>query len=134
MRTQAERLRQLSMENEHLSHLVAQSKSTLTDEQLRDLLRLRNELGQLRQQTNVIQKLQEENRQLYAGVATAQNQEAQRSPAERDEAHSGEIIEAMKNISRELRPAMQRFANDHTNQALTDFSELRNYFPPPGGN
>jgi len=134
LRRQANRLAQLTTENKRLLNLVAQSKATLSDEQLRELLRLRNEVGQLRTQTNVIQKLQEENRQLYAGVVTAQNQEAQMSPAERDEALSGEIIEAMKNISRELRPAMQRFANDPTNQALTDFSKLRNYFPTSGGN
>src|SRR5882672_7206110 len=61
LRTQASRLRQLSMENEHLSHLVAQSQSSLSDEQLRELLRLRNAVGQLRTQTNAIQKLREEN-------------------------------------------------------------------------
>ena len=134
LRTQAERLSQLSMGNEHLSNLVAQSKSSLSDEQLRELLRLRNEVGQLRTQTNVIQKLREANSQLGSGLTTAQSPQRQMSQAEREEALSLEIVETMKNISRELRPAMQRFANDHNNKAPTSFSELRDYFPTSGGN
>ena len=134
LRAQAERLSQLSRENEHLSFLVAQSKSTFSNEQLRELLRLRNEVGQLRTQTNVIGKLREENAQLVSGLTSAQIPQRQMSPTERDEELSLEIVESMKNISRELRPAMQRFANDHNNKAPTSFSELRDYFPTSGGN
>jgi hypothetical protein len=134
LRTQADRFAQLTAENERLSNLLIQAKAKLSDEQLRELLRLRNEVGQLRTQTNVIHNLREENAQLGSRLTSAQEPPMQMSPAERDEKLSAETIEAMKNISRELRPAMQRFANDHTNQAPTDFSELRNYFPISGGN
>ena len=35
----------------------------------------------------------------------------------------------MSNICRELQPALQRFANDHTNQAPSSLLQLRDYFP-----
>jgi hypothetical protein len=60
---------QLSSENTRLSNLVAQVDGTrqLGDAQLRDLLRLRSEVGLLRQQTNVLAKLQEEIYRLRTG-------------------------------------------------------------------
>jgi hypothetical protein len=44
-----------------------------------------------------------------------------------------ETREAMKNICRELPGVLQRYTNDHTNQAPTDFSEIRRYFPASEG-
>jgi hypothetical protein len=124
----------LTSENERLSNLVAQANSSqsLSKDQLGELLRLRSEAGWLRKQMNGIQKLREENRQLQTGLATT-NQQMLKLPTETDEELSAEILEAMKNICRELPGAMQRYASDHTNQASDDFSKLRNYFPTSGG-
>ncbi|HWH69962.1 MAG TPA: hypothetical protein VNT26_11280 [Candidatus Sulfotelmatobacter sp.] len=51
LRWQADRLTQLETENERLSNLVAQAQNTaaLPSEQARELLRLRGEVGLLRQ-------------------------------------------------------------------------------------
>ncbi len=62
-------------ENSRLSNLVAQATSNqaLSSEQLRDLMRLRNEVAGLRAQTNEVQKLREENRRLRAAAAASPN-------------------------------------------------------------
>jgi len=133
LRLQAERSAQLRAENNRLSNLVVQEKSALSDDQFRELLKLRGEVAMLRKQTNAIQKLREENRQLHARPTTALNQQTQMSPTELNAALSVEAFEALQNICRELQPAMQEFANDHTNQSPRDFSQLRNYFPASGG-
>ena len=65
---QAGRLAELSTENQRLSSLVAQAESSsLPSEQLRELLRLRGELGRLRQSMSEIAKLREANQQFLAG-------------------------------------------------------------------
>jgi hypothetical protein len=50
LKQQADQIAQAAAENERLSHLVARAGTTqsLSAEQLRDLMRLRNEVGQLR--------------------------------------------------------------------------------------
>lgn len=56
----------LAAENEQLSNSLVQLKTahTATSNQLSELLRLRGEVGNLRQKTNQLAKLQQENRQL----------------------------------------------------------------------
>ena len=93
LRQQADRLAQLAGENQRLSNLVAQAKPPLSDEQFRELLRLRGEMGMLRRQTNAIQKLRAENRRLAARLATAQNREGfQRLVAEVSLRHAGIVL------------------------------------------
>jgi len=133
LRQQADRLAQLAGENQRLSNLVAQAKPPLSDEQFGELLKLRGEMGMLRQQTNAIQKLRAENRRLAARLAAAQNREARISAAQFDEALRTEKLEAMSNICRELQPALQRFANDHSNQSPRSLHQLRDYFPASEG-
>ena len=68
LRQQTERLAELSAENHRLSNLVAQAESSaLSTDQFRELLRLRGELGQLRQTVSEIAKLRVTNQQLLAG-------------------------------------------------------------------
>ncbi len=133
LRQQTGRLAQLAGENQRLSNLVAQAKPSLSDEQFRELLRLRGEMGMLRQQTNAIQKLRAENRRLAARLTTAQKREVPMSPAQFEEELLTEKREAMSNICRELQPALQRFANDHTNQTPYSLYQLRDYFPASEG-
>ncbi len=60
--------------DERLSNLLAQTSSSVPDERLRELLRLRSEVGLLRNQTNELLKLQAENLQLQVP------RKAQRTP------------------------------------------------------
>src|SRR3989442_5567 len=70
LRQQADRLAQLAAENERLSNLVAQTKGpSLSNDQLSELLRLRGEIGQLRQMVMGTDKLRMENEQLLAARA-----------------------------------------------------------------
>src|SRR5438128_2035509 len=81
---QASRLSLLLEENGRLSNLVAQAKDSLplTEEQLRELLRLRNERRWLAEQTNQLERLLEVDNQLKARLAAGTSAPAQLSPAE----------------------------------------------------
>jgi hypothetical protein len=119
---QAGRLSLLVQENGRLSNLAAQAQASppLTGEQLRELLRLRNEKRQLAEQTNLVARLQDENSEL--------------SPAEFRAALSAEMIEAMKRILAALGPALQKYALAHSNQpAPGRLSDLQDYFPTDAG-
>jgi len=81
---QSDQLLQVSAENERLSDLISRVKSsqTLSKEQLTELLKLRNEVGQLRQSGTVKAQLQETNARLRALEEKAEKQlaEAQSAP------------------------------------------------------
>ena len=82
LRQQLDRMAGLVAENERLSNLVAQAKSSqslpdgrlkaqsLSDEQMLQLLRLRGEVGVLRQQSKELETLREETRQARAALAS----------------------------------------------------------------
>lgn len=80
----ADAMQRLSAENERLSNLVVQVKSSqpLSKQQLGELLRLRNEAGQLRQVGKEKNRLQSDNAQLRAKAEKADRQlaEAQSAP------------------------------------------------------
>ena len=120
LKEQAARLSLLAEENGRLSNLVAQAKASrsLTAEQLRELLRLRNEKRLLAEQTN-----------LLARLAAGTSDQPQLSPTELVTAMTAEMVEAMKRILAALQPALQRYAPDHSNQAPDSFRELQDYFP-----
>jgi hypothetical protein len=73
LRQRLERMTQLEADNAQLSNLVAQVQSPLAEKQLIELMRLRGEVGLLRQQTNGSQTLREQNRQLRAALASRSN-------------------------------------------------------------
>jgi RNA polymerase sigma factor (sigma-70 family) len=68
LRRQADRLAQSAAENERFSNQLAQANSSLTlaNDQLRELLRLRNEVGTLRQENRELGKLRQQNEELRA--------------------------------------------------------------------
>jgi len=82
LRQQLDRMAGLIADNERLSNLVAQAKSSqslsderpkaqsLSDEQSLELLRLRGEVGVLRQRSKELEALREENRQARAALAS----------------------------------------------------------------
>ena len=89
LRQQLEQMGGLVAENARLSNLVAQAKSSqsLPDERLKELLRLRGEVGALRQQGKEIETLREENRQARVALESIRKPEkagAAESPATAD--------------------------------------------------
>jgi hypothetical protein len=77
LRTQLDQLSQQRTEDERPPNLLAQAGGPLPDDQLRELLKLRGEVGSLRKQTNELLKLQAQNRQLRSEQASGR---AQRQP------------------------------------------------------
>jgi hypothetical protein len=63
-------LGQIAADNTSLSNALASANQTqsLPGEQLRDLLRLRNSVGILRQQTNELEQLRREKKQFLSGL------------------------------------------------------------------
>ena len=89
LQQQLEQMGGLFAENARLSNLVAQAKSSqsLPDERLKELLRLRGEVGALRQQGKEIETLREENRQARVELESTRKPEkaaAAESPATAD--------------------------------------------------
>ena len=83
LRQQLEQMAQIEADNERLSNLVAQANNHLPNEQFMELLKLRGEVGLLRQQTNGLQKLQEKNQQLQSALTSrniSPNLQATNSP------------------------------------------------------
>jgi hypothetical protein len=78
-RQRLDRVTQLENDNARLSNLVAQTEkpaASITDRQLTDLLRLRNEVGMLRRQTNELEQLRTQNEQLQAASRTGRSSTA----------------------------------------------------------
>ena len=75
LRQQLGQLAGLVAENERLSNLVAQASGpqSLPDERLKELLRLRGEVGVLRQQSKELETLRNENRQARAALESGLN-------------------------------------------------------------
>lgn len=130
---QASRLALLVQEHERLSNLVAavEALPTLTEQLLRELLRLRNERRWLAEQTNLTARLEAENKQLKAPSAVGAS--AQLSPGELQTEMSAEMTEAMKRVLAELQPALLKYALAHSNQPPDSFSDLQDYFPMVAG-
>ena len=78
-RQQAEQIGRLSAENERLSNLLAHkgSSDTLSPEQLRELLRLRGQIGLLRQTARELAELEAANGKLRAAGAASAEQLAE---------------------------------------------------------
>ncbi len=76
LRQQVDRMAQVEADNERLSNVVVQANASqsLPPDQLRELMKLRGEIGALRQQGKELIRLQQENRQLRAQPTVAQKQ------------------------------------------------------------
>jgi hypothetical protein len=74
LQAQVNQLRQQRAEDERLSNLLAQAASPLPNDRLRELLKLRSEVGLLRKQTSELLKLQAENRQPRSDQASGKPQ------------------------------------------------------------
>ena len=121
---QASQLSLLIEENGRLSNLVAQAQASsfLTAEQLRELLKLRNEKRWLAEEA-----------ESAAGMGAPASDPAGLSPAELEVVLAAEMTEALKRILPALRPALQAYSLAHSNQPPGNFSYLQDYFPLVGG-
>jgi hypothetical protein len=119
-----QQIAQSQTDNESLSNRLAATADTksLPDEQLNELLKLRGEVGVLRNQITEFGKLREENRQLQSQVKAEPNSPNQLSPQEQFELHRIDMVTAMK----QLGLAMRIYAGDHNNQYATNFDQLKN--------
>jgi hypothetical protein len=119
-----QQIAQSQTDNESLSNRLAAAADTksLPDEQLNELLKLRGEVGMLRNQITESGKLREENRRLQSQVKAEPNSRDQISPQEQFELHRIDMVNAMK----ELGLAMRIYAGDHNNQYATNFDQLKN--------
>jgi hypothetical protein len=112
LQQQQTRLIQLAAENERLSNLVAQTSSAqaLPEQQNSELLRLRGEVGMLRQQSKELAVLQDENRQLRARAVQRAAAASTRELAAADAAAMNTCI----NNLRQIDGAMQQCALEHS--------------------
>ena len=133
LREQSRRLVQWTAEHQRLSNLVQQVEPPLSEEQLKELLRLRNEFNGWRRQTNGLVQLRTENERLRGMLTSGQKPMSQMSETEQAEARAAETIDALKNMCLALPAALQGYLRDHTNLAPTSLAQLRRYFPTVDG-
>jgi RNA polymerase sigma factor (sigma-70 family) len=110
----------LAADNESLSNrlLHVSPASPLPDDQFRELLRLRGEVGRLREQTNLVGKLQAENRRLQASVkGNAKDQEAEAAKFLGGRARMGNAAKIIGN-------AVGIYMKDNANVYPTNFAQL----------
>jgi len=114
---------QLRTDNESFSNRLAAAgdNKKLPDNQFNELLKLRGEVGVLRQQTNELGKFQQENRRLQSQIKTTPNPTDLISPEDQIELHRIHTINAMK----QLGLAMRIYAGDHNDQYATNFDQLK---------
>ncbi len=119
-RQQADRLAQLSIDNERLSNQLAQAAESPREGQLDNLQKLRAEAAKLRAQTNEMTALLAENRRLRTPPPTAQA--PPKTPLQAKE----ELMNKM-NFSRQVVLAFIMHANDHEGQFPTNFDQAMPY-------
>ncbi|MBI3853619.1 MAG: sigma-70 family RNA polymerase sigma factor [Verrucomicrobia bacterium] len=122
LRQQTDRVAQLTAETQRLSDLLTQSRSSSPDERLRELARLRGQIGLLRQQTNELGTLRDENRRLRAALAdSAKNtQTKEDDPAVEDQKKEG--IAKME-YTKQWLLAFYLYADQNQNRFPTRFEQ-----------
>jgi hypothetical protein len=118
---QADRISQLEAENDRLSNMVAQAKTTsaLPSDAYRELLRLRSEAGMLRGQTNELARLRQEKRKLQAQAA-AQSDTNQVTEEERFTLRQTHAVDGVT----ALLQAIRTYATNHSGQYPASFDQL----------
>ena len=116
LQQQLEELARVAEDNQRLSNLVAQRESGrgLAEEPLGELLKLRAEVGRLRQANKASADLEREIEQLRPLAAAKQAKEL-----------SIVTMKAMQELGR----AARAFSEDHDDQFPTDFSQFQDLLP-----
>ncbi|MGA2176676.1 MAG: sigma-70 family RNA polymerase sigma factor [Verrucomicrobiota bacterium] len=111
----------LAADNESLSNRLGQISAAprLADDQFRELMRLRGEVGRLRQQTNLPGKAREESRRPQPGVETAKDQSAEEAKFDQQQ---NNIVAASKQIGL----AFRIYANHNNDQYPTNLGQIGN--------
>lgn len=109
-----QQIAQLKTDNETLSSLAAQAKkpALLPSDQLSELLRLRGEVGMLRQQTNELSRLRQENRKLMSQAAAQSESTNQVSAEDQFTLRQTHAVDAMS----ALLNAIKGYATNHNGQ------------------
>jgi len=117
---------QLQTDNQNLSNQLAVSGQTksLTDEQLNELLRLRSEVGMLRQQTNQLTYLQAKNRQLQLQANEMQQQALENFPVLTNVLAFNAHRVALVNAGKIIGIAMRIFAGNHGGAYPTNLEQI----------
>jgi RNA polymerase sigma factor (sigma-70 family) len=110
----------LVADSESLSNRLRQVSTAppLADDQFRELLRLRGEVGMLRQQTNLLGTLREEIRHRQASKETTKDQSVEEAKF-----HAGRARTV--NAAKQIGTAVRVYVNDN-NRYPTNFEEMRN--------
>jgi RNA polymerase sigma factor (sigma-70 family) len=118
---QADRITQLEAENERLSNLVAQAGSTSAPRSgpSRELLKLRSEVGMLREQTNELGRFRQESRKLQAqaGAQSDTNQVTEEERFTLKQTHATDAVST-------LLQAITSYAKKHNSQRPSGFAQL----------
>jgi len=125
LREQLAQTADLEAENTRLSNLVARAQSppTPASDQLRELLRLRGEVGMLRSQSNQLAGLREENRRLKASAAAPRTSAAAADQSEEEH----QLAIAKLNDARRLGLGIFMFANDNAQKTIERLEQLEPY-------
>jgi hypothetical protein len=122
-----------SATSQNLSNLVAQASrsSAMSQAEASELLKLRGEVGVLRNQTGQLGKMRAGNQRLLANAAAGQNQTVELTPAEQFYLQTWHTEGALKQVSL----AMKMFAGDNGDKrCATNFNQLKSYFSNGGTN
>ena len=129
LRAQAERLQALRGGKAGLG-AASNPADALSREELSELLRLRAQIGLLREQTNLMEKLGQENTRRKS--RSEEQTGTPKSESQLAEELSADTVACMVTILQELPSAFERFAAEHDGKAASDFVELRNYLRRDG--
>ena len=118
----AQQIAELKTDNESLSNRLAAAASSkpLSDPQKNELMKLRGEVGALRNQVGQLGKLRDENQRLRKDVMAVRPEPVPLSKQGEYEWHATNTVEAARLIGL----GMIMFAGDNNNQSPTNFSQI----------
>jgi hypothetical protein len=129
LRAQAERLQALQS-GKTATAAASNPADALSSEELSELLRLRAQIGLLREQTNLMEKLGQENARRKS--KSEEQTGTPKSESQLAEELSIDTVACMVTILQELPSAFERFAADHDGKAAASVFELRDYLSRDG--
>jgi hypothetical protein len=117
-----QQLARLQSDNKSLSSLAAQTNkpASLPNDQFNELLRLRGEVGMLRQQTNELGRFRQENRKLLSQVAAQSEPTNQVSAEDQFTLRQTHVVDAMTTLLN----AIKNYAAKHNGQYPGSFDQL----------
>ena len=117
-----QQLAQVKTGDETLSNLATEAKTSasISNEQFKELLRLRGEVGMLRQQTNELASLRSENEKLRSPELVQVESASQLSPEDQFTVRRTHIVNTESTLLR----AIKNYAADHNGQFPGNFDEL----------